>query len=58
VLNDASGTISVTFPKDAQLAVDADSASGKVRNEFTGKTGTPVTVRTISGNITLAKAAK
>lgn len=55
VLNNASGDISVTFPKDAQLIVDADSTSGKIHNEFAGKTGTPVTVRTISGGIAISK---
>lgn len=50
-----SGNISATFPKNAQITVDATTTSGKIRNDFTGKTGTPVIAKTISGNIHIGK---
>lgn len=50
-----SGDIHATFAKNAQIAVETTTTSGKIRNAFTGKTGIPVIAHSTSGNITLAK---
>lgn len=57
-LKATSGDIAVTFPGTAAIAVDAGTDHGKVHNEFSGRTGLPVSARTTSGDISITKAAK
>ena len=54
-LKTTSGDVSARFPKNSIIAVDAETNSGKIHNEFSGKTGLPLTVRINSGNISIVK---
>lgn len=57
-LKTLSGDVSVTFPENAAIAVDAGTSSGTLHNDFSGKTGLPVSVRATSGDISITKAGK
>ena len=49
-LKTLSGDVSVTFPENAAIAVNAGTSSGTLHNDFSGKTGLPVSVRATSGD--------
>ena len=57
-LKTTSGDVSATFPENAIIAVNARTNSGRIHNDFTGKVGCPLTVKTTSGNISITKAEK
>ncbi|MCK5582470.1 MAG: DUF4097 family beta strand repeat protein [Elusimicrobiales bacterium] len=57
-LKTTSGDVSARFPKNSIITVDAETNSGKIHNEFSGKTGLPLTVKTTSGNISIVKNKK